>query len=129
MLRHGCNQQKHTNLDCDKTAFTGPHGLGGDEISATATQASPKSSGGPETESLKTSNDDCHKLQADTICSQTSSPLSEFEKSPVLAITPVQYPPKRPRVYSDQDSEKPQAKSDDFGTGETEDMRPTKLCK
>ncbi|TGO40513.1 hypothetical protein BHYA_0036g00460 [Botrytis hyacinthi] len=127
LLRHNCNQQKNINPDCDKTAITESHGLGGGEISAAATQASPKSSEDPETESLKISNDDCHKLQVDAICSQTSSPLSDFEKSPVLAITPVQDPPKRPRLYSDQDTEKLQAQRDGFGTGGTEDMRPTKL--
>ncbi|KAF7927101.1 hypothetical protein BELL_0336g00050 [Botrytis elliptica] len=127
LLRHNCNQQKITNPDCDKMALTEPHGLSGDEISAATTQASPESPGDPETESLKISNDDCHELQADAVCSQTSSPLSEFEKSPVLAITPVQYPPKRTRLCGDQDSEKPQAQRDGFGTGETEDMRPIKL--
>ncbi|TGO20032.1 hypothetical protein BTUL_0001g00390 [Botrytis tulipae] len=127
LLRHSCNQQKNTNPECDKTAITEPHGLDGDEISAATTQASPKSSKAPETESLKMSNDDCHKLQVDAVCSQTSSPLSEFEKSPVLAITPVQDPPKRPRLYSDQNTEKLQAQRDGFVTGETENMRPTKL--
>ncbi|TGO53506.1 hypothetical protein BCON_0122g00230 [Botryotinia convoluta] len=127
LLRHSCNQQKNQNPDCEKTALTEPHGLGGDEISAATTQASPKSSGDPETESLKILNDVYHRLQADAICSQTSSPLSEFEKSPVLTITPVQYPPKRPRLYGDQDSEKLQAQRDGFCPGETEDLRPIKL--
>ncbi|KAF7952999.1 hypothetical protein EAE96_006221 [Botrytis aclada] len=127
LLRHNCNQQKNTNPDCDKTTLTEPRRLGGNEISATTMQASPKLSGDPETESLEMSNDDCHKLQADAICSQTSSPLSEFEESPVLAINPIQYPSKRPGLYSDQDSEKPQAQMDGLGTGETVDMRPIKL--
>ncbi|KAF7947204.1 uncharacterized protein EAE97_004453 [Botrytis byssoidea] len=127
LLRHSCNQQKNVNPDCDKTAITEPHGLGGDEISAAATQASRQSSEDPETESLKISNDDCHELQVDAICSQTSSLLSEFEKSPVLAITPARDPPKRPRLHSDQDTEELQAQKDIFGSGETEDMRSTKL--
>ncbi|TGO23905.1 hypothetical protein BPAE_0118g00330 [Botrytis paeoniae] len=126
LLRHSCNQQKITNPDFDKMALTVPHGLGGDEISAATTQASPKSSCNSEKKSLEISNDDCHKLQADAICSQTSSPLSEFEKSPVLAITPVQNPPKRPKLCRDQEVT-PQAQGDGFGFGETEDMRPIKL--
>ncbi|KAF5875181.1 uncharacterized protein Bfra_003634 [Botrytis fragariae] len=126
LLRHSCNQQKITNPDIDKMALTVPHGLGGDEISAATTQASPKSLGDSEKESLEISNDDCHKLQADAICSQTSSLLSEFEKSPVLAITPVQNPLKRPELRRDQEAT-PQAQGDGFGFGETEDMRPIKL--
>ncbi|TEY63385.1 hypothetical protein BOTCAL_0155g00070 [Botryotinia calthae] len=127
MLRHSCNQQKIANLECDKTTLTEPHGLGGDEISAATTQATPKSLGDLETESLDISNGDCHKLQADAICSQTISPLSEFERSLVLAMTPVQNPPKRPRPCTDQNSENPHAQGYSFGPEEIEDMRPIKL--
>ncbi|KAF7895457.1 uncharacterized protein EAF01_009419 [Botrytis porri] len=127
LLRHSCNQQEITKPDCDKTDLTEPHGLGGEEISVATMQASPKSSGDSEKESFEISNDDCHDLQADAICSQTSSPLSEFEKSPVLATSPVQNSPKRPGLFKDQDSENPQAKRDGSGLAETEDMRPIKL--
>ncbi|KAM0178130.1 hypothetical protein ACHAPF_003769 [Botrytis cinerea] len=127
MLRHSCNQQKITNPECDEMTLTEPHGLGGDEISAATTQATPKSLGDLETESLDISNGDCHKLQADAICSRTSSPLSEFEKSPVLAMTPVQNLLKRPRPCTGQNSENPHSQRDSFGPEEIENMRPIKL--
>ena len=129
MFRHSCNQQKITNPECDEMTLTEPHGLGGDEISAATTQATPKSLGDLETESLDISNGDCHKLQADAICSRTSSPLSEFEKSPVLAMTPVQNLLKRPRPCTGQNSENPHSQRDSFGPEEIENMRPIKLRK